>query len=420
MNVVLISHSDTVGGAAVVSLRLIHALLGAGVTARMLVVDRRDIDVYAQPAGSMVRNKWNFQAERMGIFMNNGMNRGTLFKIDTCTHGLNFAKHEWVQEADVVMLGWVNQGTLSLRGIQQIADLGKPIVWVMHDMWNCTGVCHHAYDCEKYMSTCQSCPLTGKRGCDLSTKTQQRKARLYSEAAIHFVAVSHWLARVCRKSALLRSQDIRVIPNTLKTDEYQFERLGDGYEGIPAHKKVVVVGARRLDEPGKGGAELVAAMQWVAEHKPALARQLHLVLYGDLRDRSLLGKIAIPVTYLGQVSACRLNEVYRRADIVLSTSEFESFGATLIEGQASGCIPVARGGDGRDDIIDHLRNGYLARNGSAQSIADGLEWAASQPVSREFLHGEVDGKFSYRIVAQQFIELFNEILSQRSSRLNTT
>lgn len=413
MNVVLINHSDSQGGAAIVSLRLIHALLRAGITARMLVIDRQDLDVYAQPMGNSVANRWRFLAERLGIYLRNGRRRDTLFQIDTCSRGYDVTKHPWVKDADVVMLAWVNQGTLSLRGIEKIGrKLHKPLVWVMHDMWNCTGVCHYAFSCDRFTGTCQDCPLLPGKGRDLSTRTQQRKARLYGRVPITFVAVSHWLQGECRKSSLLRDQDVRVIYNAFPIREFDYHRLpdDDGFLGLPAGKKIVIMGARRLDVEVKGFKELIETTQYISQHRPELAERLHLLLYGDISDQSLLGQIALPCTWAGTVQGNdALSELYRHSDILLSTALYENLPGTLIEGQASGCIPVTFGRGGQTDIVDHLRSGYIAAYQSPESVADGLEWAASQPVSREFLHQEVARKFDADAIAAQFIELFNEI-----------
>lgn len=413
MNVVIINRSDTAGGAAVVSLRLVHALRQAGIDARMLVVDRQDIDVYAQPMGDALSNKKNFLLERLGIYLHNGFNRRTLFQVDTCTHGVDASQHPWVREADVVVLAWVNQGTLSLKGIERIHKLGKPIVWVMHDMWNATGVCHHAYDCTKYQDTCQACPLLGTKGRDLSTRTQRRKAKLYSRVPIHFVAVSHWLESVCRRSSLMAGSQVSVIPNAFPVADFDYHRLpGDGYLDLPGDdRRVVIMGARRLDEGVKGFDQLIAATQHIASHKPELARRLHLLLYGGIAREELLAQLALPHTYVGPVtSRDMLSQLYRHSDIVLSTSLYETLPGTLIEGQASGCIPVTYGKGGQADIVDHLKSGYIAAYKSPESLAQGLEWAASLPVSREALHHEVERKFAAPIVARQYIDLFESLL----------
>lgn len=402
-----------------VSLRLLHALAEKGVDARMLVTEPSlPPSAQVRRMGSAFANKLRFLAERLHVMLHNGFNRGTLFKIDTCLFGAPMAAHPWVKDADVVMLAWVNQGTASLKGIEQIHRMGKPIVWVMHDMWNCTGVCHHAFDCEGYMGTCGSCPLLGKKGNDLSTATQARKARLYEHVPIHFVAVSHWLEGVCKQSSIMKEADVRMIFNAFPVHDYHYQRLTDPYPGVPTDKTVVIMGARRLDEDNKGFPEMVEATQYIARHRPELAARLHFILYGDMKNAALLEQVALPYTWVGTVGSTELNRLYRHSDIVLSTSLYENLPGTLIEGQASGCLPVTFGKGGQRDIVDHLRSGYIANYKSAESVADGLEWAIQNPVSRQWLHEEVARKFAADVIAEQFLELFREVDESTSQRVD--
>ena len=410
MKVVIVNHSDMQGGAAIVSLRLVHALQEAGVDARMLVIDRQSDDSLVGVMGSKWRNKWNFLAERLGVFVRNGFRRDTLFKIDTGSHGINIATHPWVKDADVVCLNWVNQGTMSLKGIKQLSQSGKPIVWTMHDMWNCTGVCHYSFECERYKDRCHSCPLLETEGDDLSTKIQEKKRRLYKQVPIHFVAVSHWLEGCCKQSRTMSDSQLNVIYNAFPIHDFDYQRLSSEINGIPADKKIIVMGARRLDVEVKGFKELIETTQYIAQHKPELASKIHLVLYGDLHDKSLLDKIELPCTYLGSIGSTeQLSQLYRHSDIVLSTALYENLPGTLIEGQASGCLPVTFGKGGQADIVEHLKTGYIADYKDPASVAAGIEWAIDANISREFLHSEVERKFAASKIAQSYINLFNKI-----------
>lgn len=411
MKVVLVNHSDMQGGAAIVSLRLVHALQEAGVDARMLVIDRQSDDPLVGVMGSKWGNKWRFLAERLGVFMRNGFRRDTLFKIDAGSHGINIATHPWVKDADVVCLGWVNQGTLSLRSIKELAQSGKPIVWTMHDMWNCTGVCHHAYECQRYKATCESCPLLGSKGRDLSTITQERKQQLYIGANIHFVAVSNWLAAKCRESSLMHDSDMSVIANAFPIERFSADRLPNSDYGIDDSKKVIVMGAARLDDPVKGFDQLISTSHYISKQKPELAKRLHLLLFGAIKDASLLDEIALPYSHLGMVSD--VASVYRHSDVVLSTSLYETLPGTLIEGQASGCLPVTFGKGGQADIVEHLKTGYIAEYKDPASIAEGIEWAIDANISREFLHSEVERNFASSMIAHQYIELFDRIKTEK-------
>ena len=418
MRVVIINHSDMQGGAAIVSLRLAHALQEAGVDARMLVIDKQSNDPLVGVMGGKWGNKWRFLAERLGVLVRNGFRRDTLFKIDTGSHGINIATHPWVQNADVVCLNWVNQGTLSLKGIKKLWESGKPLVWTMHDMWNCTGVCHYSFDCERYKDRCHSCPLLGSKNSskcdDLSTKIQDKKRKLYEQAPIHFVAVSHWLAECCKQSKIMSDSQLSVIYNAFPIHDFDYHRLSGEIKDIPTDKKIIVMGARRLDVEVKGFKELIETTQHIARNKPELAGKIHLVLYGDLHDKSLLDKIEVPCSYLGSIGSTeQLSQLYRHSDIVLSTALYENLPGTLIEGQASGCLPVTFGKGGQADIVDHLKTGYIAEYKDPASVAAGIEWAIDANVPREFLHSEVERKFAASKIAQQYIELFNNLKHNR-------
>lgn len=114
MKVVILNTADAHGGAAIASWRLLHALVGEGVDARMLVVDRTTADPLVDVAGTAEQRRWAFLRERIGIFAANGLNRRDLFKVSTARYGVDVLSHPWLRSADVVCLNWINQGMLSL------------------------------------------------------------------------------------------------------------------------------------------------------------------------------------------------------------------------------------------------------------------------------------------------------------------
>lgn len=436
MKVVLINKSDQTGGAAVVTRRLMEALRDEGVDARMLVVEKLTDSPYVTVAAPKRRTMVPFLVERLKIFLSNGFNRQTLFKADIASDGLPLWRHRWVREADVVCLNWVNQGMLSLKGIRRIATMGKPIVWTMHDMWNATGVCHHAGECDDFDKRCQQCPLIGK---NQAAKTWQQKFRLYGDVGINFVAVSNWLARRCRQSELMKDVNLHVIPNAFPIDENFVERPSRE----PDEPLKIVMGAARLDDPIKGFPILIETLRLLAETEVSFAKRLELVTFGSIRDSELFRQIAIPHTHLGVINDPeQIKEVYRQGDIVISTSLYETLPGTLIEGQAYGCLPVAFDRGGQSDIITHKRDGYLAKfdddiNVASRRILKGITWAINKIDSAKY--GEVQAKanecgltapynisqityrsvvqkFSSKAVAKKYIGLFNEILTDKRSR----
>lgn len=407
MKVTILNTSEAKGGAAIVSHRLTNALADSGIDAKMLVVDRASDDSRVDLAGTKEQRQWAFLRERFGIWLANGLSRRDLFKVSTAAFGVDVLSHPWIKAADIVCLNWINQGMLSLRDIARLGAAGKKIVWTMHDMWCCTGICHHAFDCRQYAGRCGDCRfMRFPHSHDLSRRVWERKKRILDKTDIHFVAVSNWLADCCRQSALLRDKPLTVIPNALPTGHFSWNRSnGDG-------KKVITMGAARLDDPIKGFELLTEAANIIAERHPQAARQLELQLFGSIRDNTLLDNIRLPLRWLGPVAPDRIPDIYRAGDIVVSPSHFETLPTTLVEGLAAGCLAVAFDRGGQRDIITHLKNGYLAEYPDASALADGLLWAASCNPDRKSLHDDVASRFSEKAVAEAYTELFTQLLKK--------
>lgn len=433
MIVTLICNSDSRGGAAVVSLRLAKALRRRGVDARLLVAHSSSGLPYVEEAAPAWRVKLPFYAECVQVMLHNGMRRSLLFEASTGSYGLPLSRHPWVEGADAVILNWVNQGLLSLS---EIARIKAPVYWVMHDMWNATGLCHHAGLCDRYKLAsqcdrkplaCGSCPLLHGHSpllpwpgmdapakADLSTKVVRAKQRLYAAKPITFVAVSNWLAGVCGQSQAMSGIPCQVIPNAFPVDDYSISPKRTRAQcGLP-EGRLIVMAAARLDTPVKGLPYAIEALNKMGE-TPATA-----VFVGAMRDPAALDGLRMPHVRLGSLPPERIADVYAHADVVLSSSIYENLPGTLIEGMSSGCVPVTFGQGGQADIVDHLRTGYIARFPDTDDLARGLQWAldatcdkpapivGSPPVAtvtRASQHAEVARRFSDDAIASKWLTL---------------
>ncbi|MDE5870651.1 MAG: glycosyltransferase [Muribaculaceae bacterium] len=380
LRLTFISRSDMRGGAAIVTYRLVEALRASGIDARMLVCEKLSKSDFVKVCAPFRKIQYCFLKERLGVYMHNEFKRSTLFKIDPASEGLPLWQHPWVREANAIFLGWVNQGMLSIKGIRKIVGLGKPVVWIMHDMWNMTGICHHAEGCTGYLRECGDCPLLGRKSThnDMSHRVWELKKRLYAPGKIKFVAVSTWLASKAQESSLMRDLDVAVIPNPFAIySDSETKGRASKHSG-PVR---IVFGAARLDDPIKGLPVLKKALEVLRSSYPDVAKNVELVTFGSFKDIENLRNFAVPHVHLGMLNGAKeIRNTYETCDIVVSTSDYETLPGTLVEGQAYGCIPVAIDHGGQRDIVDHLRTGYLARWNDSPSIragmvAEGIVWA---------------------------------------------
>ncbi len=408
MKVVLFSNSDLTGGAAVVTTRLLLALQKLGVDASMLVLNKSSNIPQVHPVGSKLGRKIRFIAERAYIFGHNGFNRKDLFKVSVANTGFDLARHPLVKNANFLILGWINQGMLSLKDINHLASSGKPILWIMHDMWCMTGACHHALDCNGYLSKCGNCRYfhNGQLKNDLSRKFFYHKMNLYNQASnIQFIAVSNWLASVARKSSLLKGRSIKVIPNAFPVDDfYTSPGKHPLPDGIDTSKRLIVMGAARLDDHIKNFDLAIDSLNQLQIIAPSTANQCQAVFFGDLRHPDALDRLSFNHIHLGRLTnQSVIRELYANASIVLSTSRFETLPGTLIEGMAAGAIPVTTGNGGQRDIVTDGVNGFIAES-TPQSISAQLLNALKLHIPREEQHSTIVYKFSATVVAQAIID----------------
>lgn len=420
MKVLLINTSERTGGAAIAAGRLMESLCAMGADAQMLVLNKESRSPRVQVAGTPWRRRYNFLWERVVIWAHNLFSRKNLFTVSIANTGMDITKLPAFQEADIVHLHWINQGMLSLDNLKKIVASGKPVVWTLHDMWPCTAICHHPYTCEGFKNECKECPFLrfpGKK--DLANRVFWQKRALFAEAHLNIVAVSRWLAGQVRQSSLLKGQPVAVIPNTLSPADFQLMEKEQARKALNLpDKRFIVFGAARIDDPIKGFHYLLQALRLLVGQGTFGQEELHLLLFGRIkREAEVLASIPVGYTYFGSVrSTMMLSQIYSAADVAVSTSFYETFGQTLIEAQACGCVPVSFGNSGQADIIQHKRNGYLADYLSEESLAQGILWGLTEGTGRlsgREMRGDVFGKYAGRIVAKQYLDLYKRLTEEK-------
>lgn len=414
--VVLVNHSDTLGGAAIVTFRLMQALRQQGVDARMVVFTKTSSEENISSLSTRFIRGMAFCMERIKLLIATGFNYNNLFKISSGDFALNVHNHPWVKEADIVCLNWFNQGLLSINGIRKLHKMGKKIIWTMHDMWAMTGICHHSYECSYFLDRCGNCQFLSGGGNpnDLSYKLWEKKNKLYQDVPITFVAVSSWLEQRARQSSLLRSCAVMTIHNPFPIEQFYTSPVKQLYSIETSTKpNMILFGAARLDDPIKGLSYTIDALNYIFDNYPEVATKSAVYFFGSMKNPELLDNLRFSHRWLGRINDFKLiRYLCSSAKIVLSTSLYETLGGTLVEGQAGGAIPVTFGGDGREDVVEHLKNGYIAAYKDYKDVAKGIMWAINSGITRESLHESVKERFSAPVIAGKYIELFSEIMNR--------
>lgn len=407
--IVLLSHNDLLGGAAIVTYRLMKALRAMGHEADMLVFNKISDDPHVHQLGTRPMRGLRFMQERIGIITKNGFNRRDLFKISTASTGMNIHRHHLVRKADAVFVNWVNQATVSLREMQRICSMGKPVIWTMHDMWCMTGICHHAYTCRNYLDQCGNCPYLGSKASssDLSHRVWLRKKGLYDNTGIQFVAVSNWVRECAMKSSLLRDKEVKVIHNAFPSDLFRTSSdrpftAGSRYN----FDRIIAFGAAKLDDPVKGISYAIDALNILIDEDPGYAAGTVAVFFGETEHADLFYGLRFPHIACGTISDHTvLHQLLVQTNVILSTSLYETLGGTLIEGMSAGAVPVSFGVGGQTDIIDHKVTGYIAEYCNPRDVANGIKWALDSNIDRDKQHEIIRRRFNAEDIARKYLSL---------------
>ena len=415
MRVLIINTSERTGGAAIAARRLMDALRNNGIKAKMLVRDKQTDLISVIGLKKSWWKIWQFIWERILIWKANEFKKHNLFAVDIANTGTNISTLPEFQQADIIHLHWVNQGMLSLKDIERILLSGKPVVWTMHDMWPCTGICHHARNCEKYHQACNHCPYIYKGGAnDLSNQVFLKKQKIYQLAPITFITCSQWLKEKAEQSALLKGHSIVHIPNAINTNLFKPRNRQEARIacGLPLNKKLILFGAFKITDKRKGIDYFVRSCEILAEKFPHLKEEWGIVVYGNHSNelKTLLPFEVYPLNYISNEKD--LINVYNAADAYVTPSLEENLPNTIMEAMACGTPCVGFNVGGIPEMIDHLHNGYVAEYKSAEDFANGIHWVLNTDEYESLCEEacrKVISSYSESAIAKKHIEVYNKI-----------
>ena len=401
--------------------RVLKALQKKGVNAKMIVRTKfTDDESVITINTSWITKKINylrFAWERFIIFLNNKFNRSDLFRVSIANTGNNLINHPIIKNADIIHLHWINHGFLSLKSIHSIIKTGKPVVWTMHDMWPCTGICHHARECINFTNECGNCfYLTSNKKNDLSYRVFQKKKELIYANNITLVGCSKWLANKAKISNLSKNQNIVSIPNPINislfdiTDKMHARKMFN----LPSNKQLILFGAININDKRKGIDYLVEGIKNLQSDYHKSADNIELVVMGNV-NYNLDTMFNIPVHNMGYINEKeKVVGLYNASDIFVTPSLDENLPNVIMEAMACGIPCVGFNTGGIPEMIDHKQNGYVAYYEDAADLAKGINWILNEAdynVLSENARKKVVESYSEDIVTDKYMQLYKNLLN---------
>jgi len=326
--------------------------------------------------------------------------------------GINLKKQEIIRNADIVHLHWINSGFVNIKHLKNISI---PVVWTIRDMWPMTGGCHiaEALDCDYYKEQCGCCKQLGSsRKNDLSRKVFNRKKKYFGNN-IHPVGISNWISDKVKESALLGSRKVRMISNNVDAVIFKPIDKNQAREllGISTGKNIIACGATRLDLTYKGFYKYLEALKFLDRD------EFLLVFFGKL-DEKVIKSLDFEYRNFGILhDNISLRLLYSAADIFIAPSIMEPFGKTLAESMACETPVVCFDATGPKDIVDHKINGYRAEAFNPNDLASGIMWITENNTNNHLGKAgreKVLNEFNSDVIAQKYINLYKELLNERT------
>lgn len=409
MKILIVNSSDIYGGAARAAYRLHKALLKVGIDSQMLVKDKKSNDITVLGPVSF----WHKAISKISAYFDSlpiklykkrskKLFSPSWFKLNNTIRTINKLN------PDIVHIHWICDGMMT---IEDIARIKAPIIWSLHDMWAFTAGSHYC-NCDGYKVSKGYCrALNSNIKYDISRRIFKRKHKTYAKKAdITIVGLSKWINECSKSSELLKDKKHFNIPNPIDTNI--FKPFNKSYArnlwNLPKDKKLVLFGAMNAtSDPRKGFKYLKDAMKKVSNDN------IELIIFGSNKPENP-PDLGYKIHYTGELmDDISLVTLYSSVDLMVAPSLQENLSNAIMESIACGTPVIGFDIGGNSDMIEHKKNGYLAKPFESNDLAQGIEWILNANNYNELCinaRDKVTKEFDNTIVAQKYLNLYSEIL----------
>jgi glycosyltransferase involved in cell wall biosynthesis len=408
----MVNAYDTVGGASRSAYRLHQSLLAEGIDSQILVQNKKSSASTIVSTKSKIRKIMinPFRPALDHILMK-------LYGIKTLFSSSYLPFSEIVKKInqinpDIVHLHWITGGVMT---IEDIAKINAPIIWSLHDMWAFTDGYHYDTDfdiCKKY--------YIDKPKNFLSGRVFYRKKKAYSKIDnMTIVGLSRWIHDCAKNSILLKEKRHVNLPNPINTRIFQpFNKIESrNIWNFPQDKKLILFGAiGATGDLRKGFLELNKALLRMT------ISNVEFVMCGsnNLQD---LSDFKFKTHYLGELNddVC-LAKLYSAVDVTIVPSLQENLSNVIMESLACSTPVVGFDIGGNGDMIDHQKNGYLAKPFDIIDLKNGIEWILNNDDFDELCKNareKILSTFDDTVVVKKYIDLYRGILDDQNKDVSS-
>ncbi len=266
-------------------------------------------------------------------------------------------------------------GTLDLRDFARIETSAKVVI-SHHDMRLVTGACHQSITCERFKSSCSSCPALKAPFRHLANRNRIEAF----PASWRHTAPSQAFADILAGSSLLYGKRVSVIPNPLPAELIELKSAGANNELL------TIIGSSASSTLRNLGKATIQRLEEIA-----LTNKLKLVAIGGNSYDSE------KVKNLGVLSRIQVFEIMSRSQACFTPNKYESFSTAGLEALFLGSLLIAP--------VDSPQ-GELAESLNRRVDIEGSDFRLTAPSNRKSVQAVLTEKFDVRVVSKRLESLY--------------
>jgi glycosyltransferase involved in cell wall biosynthesis len=160
----------------------------------------------------------------------------------------------------------------------------------------------------------------------------------------------------------------------------------------------------------KGFKFLIESLKSLTSETESLKNTIEVLIFGKT-DNKNLSEIPFKCHYFGQFKSVeQIVDCYNSANIFIAPSLQDNLPNTVLESLSCGTPVIAYNIGGLPDMIDHLKNGYLARPKSIDDLTNGIRWYFNNIKNKDSFRSSARDKvvknFNQSVVAEKYKELY--------------
>jgi glycosyltransferase involved in cell wall biosynthesis len=308
---------------------------------------------------------------------------------------------------DVVHIHLMNGNYVNnYRLLTFLAENNYKTIITLHAEITYTGICEHAFDCERWKIGCGKCPQVFKKYkslfFDRTAMEWQKKAKAFAKfSSLTIVSVSEWLQNRAKQSPMFKNRDFHVVGNGVDTAIYNLVNAESLREKLGlTNQKVILHVTPSFKSMVKGGEHVVEIA------KRFQNENITVIIVGFDGYRGQLPTNVITINHTN--SQHELAQFYSLAKITLLTSKLETFSMVCAESLSCG-TPVIGYKAGAPEQIALSDYSEFVPNGDIDALEKVVRnWLAKDTKPQDVLQ-KVNERYSVTYMVEGYKKIYEQL-----------